>query len=253
MVIALLAIFGIMSYKLYNKNLNSEESSKVATTTAQAVARQTIERKYKVGDKITFGSYPFYADGRRKAIDWKIINIDANKNALLISDYALDNVKYNKEYVNITWEVSTIRKWLNETFINIAFTAEQRSKIIKSRIENKDNVEYNTWGGNATNDKLFLLSLEEVRKYFSNDKARIAYPTPYASSKKSVNGNLWVSNKYVSKEHGGSCWWWLRSIGSVQTYAAYVFYDGDVSPNGSNVHNDEYGVRPALKINLKNL
>ena len=59
---------------------------------------------YEVGDKITFGSYPFYADGREKEIDWKILDIDENNNALVISEYALDDVSYNKKNVNITWK-----------------------------------------------------------------------------------------------------------------------------------------------------
>ncbi|MBP5286720.1 MAG: caspase family protein [Elusimicrobiales bacterium] len=208
---------------------------------------------YEVGDKITFGSYPFYEDGREKAIDWIILDIDEDNNALVISDYALDNVKYNDQYVNITWENSTIRKWLNETFLNKAFTDEQRSKIIESKIDNKDNVKYKTIGGKDTYDKLFLLSIEEVNNYFKSDKARIAYPTPYAKSKRSVNGNLYVSSNDVSTDRGGSCWWWLRSPGSIQGSAAGVRLVGVVHSYGLYVNLDESAVRVAFKINLNDL
>ena len=212
-----------------------------------------ILNAYEVGGKITFGSYPFYEDGRKKPIDWIILDIDADNNALVISDYVLDNVKYNEKYEKITWENSTIRKWLNNDFLNKAFSPEQRSKIISSRIVNKDNAKYNTRGGNATTDKLFLLSIEEAEKYFKDDESRIAYPTPYAKSKKSVNGNLYVSSSYVSTDRGGSCWWWLRSPGDDQDGAADVYNDGDVLSYGNYVNNDNYAVRVAFKINLKNL
>ena len=172
--------------------------------------------------------------------------MDENGDALVISDYALDNVKYNKRNRAITWEESSIRKWLNKTFINKAFTAEQKSKIIESLIENKDNPIGNTKGGNATNDKLFLLSIEEVSKYFSNDKERIAYPTPYAKSKESVNGNLLVSSDY------GSCWWWLRSPGFSQSHAANVLIRGDVHSNGNDVFFSDLAVRVALWLDLRN-
>ena len=161
-------------------------------------------------------------------------------------------MRYNEQYIDITWENSTIRKWLNETFINRAFTAEQRSKIIKSCIENRDNAKWGTKGGNATRDKLFLLSIEEVEKYFKDDESRAAYPTPYAKSKKSVNGNLYV---YVDDDHirtnrGSSCWWWLRSPGDIQFNAANIFPYGKVCSLGNFVFDDRNAVRPAFKINL---
>ncbi len=218
-----------------------------------AAARQSTAQHYNVGDIITFGSYPFYADGSEKAIDWIILDIDANNNALVISDYALDNVSYNKEWVAITWEDSSIRKWLNNKFLNKAFSTEQRRKIISSRIANKDNARYNTRGGNATNDKLFLLSIEEANKYFNSDESRIAYPTPYAKSKKSVNGDLYVSSSDVSTDRGGSCWWWLRSPGDLQYAAAFVLSAGFVTAHGRDVGLEDGGVRAALKINLNNL
>ena len=208
---------------------------------------------YKVGDKITFGSYPFYEDGREKAIDWIILDIDKNNNALLISDYALDNVKYNEVYEDVTWETSSIRKWLNNDFLNKAFTDEQQSKIIVSYIENKDNAEYKTKGGNNTYDKLFLLSIDEANRYFKNDETRTAYPTPYAKSKRSVNGNLWVSKEIVSTDRGGSCFWWLRSSGYRQYRTALVNLGGRMDSRGDNVDVGIFAVRVALKINLNNL
>ena len=217
----------------------------------QETSRQTTAQQYNVGDKITFGSYPFYEDGREKPIDWIILDIDADNNALVISDYCLDNVIYN-EY-DITWEKSTIRMWLNSTFINDAFTDEQRSRIIESRIENNDNADYGTSGGNDTYDKLFLLSIEDANWYFDSDKDRIAYPTPYAKSEKSVNENLSVSSSYVSKDRGGSCFWWLRSPGKDHYYAASVDDDGNVESYDTFVFFDDLAVRPAFKINLNNL
>ena len=48
------------------------------------------------------------------------------------------------------------------------------------------------------------------------------------------------------------CWWWLRSPGYYQNYAAYVYYIGDVYEYGTNVNTDNGAVRPAFKIsNLK--
>ena len=96
--------------------------------------------------------------------------------------------------------------------------------------------------------------IDEARKYFKDSKSRIAYPTPYAKSKKSVNGNLLVSIDYVSTDRGGSCWWWLRSPGYGQDNAAYVNHaGGDVYSSGYCVSCVSNAVRVALKINLNNL
>jgi len=48
------------------------------------------------------------------------------------------------------------------------------------------------------------------------------------------------------------CWWWLRSPGDNQNYAALVLEDGSVYYFGIYVYNVNYCVRPALIIsNLK--
>ena len=240
---------GIFAVRVALKiNLNNLKSAKISD-----ISSEENVFAYKVGEKITFGSYPFYEDGREKAIDWIILDIDKNNNALVISDYALDNVEYNEKFEDVTWETSSIRKWLNNDFLNKAFTDEQQSKIIKSNIANRDNAKYKTKGGNNTYDKLFLLSIDEANRYFKNDETRTAYPTPYAKSKRSVNGNLWVSKEIVSTDRGGSCWWWLRSPGYLQNTAAYVNFDGNVLSFGYNVNNDYPAVRVAFKINLNNL
>ena len=93
---------------------------------------------------------------------------------------------------------------------------------------------------------MFLLSIEEARKYFSSDYERKLLPTPYAKTVN--NGRL-----YTSADYGGSCWWWQRSPGSHQNYAAIVSYGGSVNSNGNDVDNDSCAVRVAFKINLKNL
>ena len=201
-----------------------------------------------IGDIIEFGSYPYYASRREKAIKWQILEKYDDGTALVISKYALDNVKYNETYTNVTWETSSIRKWLNNDFYNKAFRNADKSLIKESYVVNKDNAEYNTKGGNYTYDKMFLLSIEEAEKYFSRDKKRKLWPTPYARSRNSKEGNL-----YISISYGGSCWWWLRSPGYNQNYAASVTYDGDVYSYGTNVNYDGYAVRVAFKINLKNL
>ena len=53
----------------------------------------------------------------KEDIEWKILYKDKNK-ALLYTRYIIDNMRYNDEDVDITWENSTLRQWLNDEFIN---------------------------------------------------------------------------------------------------------------------------------------
>ena len=182
----------------------------------------------------------------------------------MISKYALDNVKYNETYPSVTWETSTIRSWLNNDFYNKAFRNADKSLIVQSYLENKNNADYNTKGGNSTYDKMFLLSIEEANKYFSSDVTRAASATPYAEGKgartisylKKNHYNIWKDDFPKWKAAGipdSSCWWWLRSPGGPQDRAAGVRTDGYVVSYGNDVFYDDGAVRVAFKINLKSL
>ena len=49
--------------------------------------------------------------------------------ATLISKYALDCVQYNTKEESVTWETCSLRKWLNETFLNEAFTVVEQAQL----------------------------------------------------------------------------------------------------------------------------
>ena len=93
---------------------------------------------------------------------------------------------------------------------------------------------------------MFLLSIDEVNKYYSSDEARKCLPTAYAKAQ-----GAWTS--YINKTASGeaACWWWLRSPGVSQNFAAYVGDVGSVGCLGSGVPDVHVCVRPALWISLE--
>jgi hypothetical protein len=115
-----------------------------------------------------------------------------------------------------------------------------------------------SWGtspGNATTDKIFLLSIVEAKQYFANDTARLADATRYAVKQGVyVRGTDTVSTSGGIYSDDGTCinvhhykLWWLRSPGRSSYSAAHVRYNGTVSTYGYYVGYDAYlGVRPAL-------
>ena len=126
-------------------------------------------------------------------------------------------------------------------------------RIKEERISNPDNLWYGTKGGSETNDKVFLLSLEEVDRYFgdSGDYLNKRRKDPRGKNGK---GGYYLSNGHDGKRkatHNGSAhWWWLRSPGIIGRTAAYVSYVGGVSVTGNFVSSAGGGVRPALWLNL---
>ena len=189
-----------------------------------------------MGDHFTFGNYPQGENGEEEPIEWRVLTVDGDK-ALVISEKLLDYVSYNQEYTDVTWETCTLRSWMNNDFLNAAFSSSEQAKIATVTNQNPDNPEYGTKGGRPTQDKIFALSIEEANRYFSSNSDRKAYTTDCAHKRG------WDSDDR-------SNWWWLRSPGSYSNYAAYVFNDGDINPYGPVVRLDSGCVRPAFWLNL---
>lgn len=194
----------------------------------------------KVGDYVFFGAYEQDNNtfNGKEEVEWLVLEVKDGK-ALLISKYALDCKQYNTSNTAVTWETCTLRKWLNNDFMNAAFSDDERAMIPTVTVSADKNPRYNTKPGNATQDQVFLLSITEANKYFSSDSARQCNPTEYA-----VAGGAYVNSS------NGNCWWWLRSPGNIPTRAARVYDAGDVNEYGLVVGSGSSAVRPALWIDL---
>lgn len=237
--------------KLYNAGniveayeaLIALDGYKDSASKAKEIRGQYIAEKLKiakVGDYVAFGAYEQdnNTSNGKEDIEWLVLEVKDGK-ALVISKYALDRKPYNASYTDVTWETCTLRKWLNKEFINAAFSADEKAMIPTVTVPSDKNPDYSTNPGNATQDQVFLLSIAEANKYCSSDSARRCEPTDYA-----VANGAWESDS-------GNCWWWLRSPGYVQNFAAIVYDCGDV--NFYDYYYDsinDIAVRPALWIDL---
>ena len=195
-----------------------------------------------IGDIVVFGTYEQDNDtsNGQEDIEWLVLAKEDNK-ILVISKYALDTQPYNEEYTDVTWETCTLHDWLNEAFINEAFSSTEKALILETTVTADKNPRYSTDPGNDTTDKIFLLSIDEANEYLNSDAERMCAPTAYAKAQ----GASTSSKFKVDGE--ASCWWWLRSPGDAQLFAAYVYNDGGV---GDSVDNAYGCVRPAFWINL---
>ena len=124
------------------------------------------------GDIIEFGSYEQdnITGNGPEPIEWIVLDVDGNE-AFLVSVHSLDGRGFNEtRRLQVSWDDSDIRKWLNQDFIYIAFSDEEKASLVPVENETEDH----------SKDLVFLLSDEEVKKYFSTDVERICEPTEYA-------------------------------------------------------------------------
>ena len=222
----------------------NNEPEKNDNTDRNTVIETPIEIKsedVEVGKYIEFGAYEQDNDtsNGKEPIEWLVLDI-VDGRALLISKYALDCKPYNETYEDTTWENCTLRKWLNEEFLNTAFSSYERDKIptVTNMAKHGHSAFFAANPGNDTNDLVFLLGIDEANKYFTAEQERVCELTTYAIANGSDKNN----------ENSKECWW-LRSICESQKGATSVNSDGDIILNGPYVHIYS-AVRPALWVEL---
>ena len=234
----------IEAYEVFTK-LNGYKDSNEKANTIYAEHEDEKIKFAKVGDYVSFGAYEQdnNTSNGKEVIEWLVLEVKDRK-ALVISKYALDYMKYEptaKKYSSVTWETCTLREWLNNDFVDAAFSDYERAAIPTVIVSADRNSEYNTKPGNATNDQVFLLSLAEANDFFGSDSARQCVATRYA-----------IANAVRENKKSGKCQWYLRSPGSESHWSTYVAHDGQIENFGTPAFNHEY-VRPALWIDLSAL
>ena len=103
-------------------------------------------------------------DDEKEPIKWRVLSVEDNK-AVLMSGQILDACKFDeKAYgdVSCSWETSTIRTWLNQTFYTEAFSGDEQNIIQTSTVNDVDNPSTKQKGGGETEDKVYLLSVADV-------------------------------------------------------------------------------------------
>jgi len=216
----------------------------------------------KADDGKNGGTMHYYAI---EPIEWRVLS-NSGGELFLLSEKNLDAGKrYNETSTSITWEGSTMRSWLNgfgasennegidysgagDSFIDTAFSAREEAAILTSTISSLDNPTYGTTGGNNTSDKVFLLSIQEA-----TDPVLGFVPSmPADSSRVAVNTD-YTAHFTATFGAGDPDYWWLRSPGYDDYYAAIIKEDGYIIVNGVSVTLTTTTVRPAFNLDLSSV
>ncbi|SFR88945.1 DUF6273 domain-containing protein [Anaeromicropila populeti] len=171
-------------------------------------AEKKVVKKSEIGKTVMVGN-----------CEWIIIDKQDNQ-ALLIKKQNISSIAYNNILKDITWEESSLRKYLNSKFINETFSQEEQKNIILKNISNKNNDIYGTYGGDETQDYVFVLDIDEAKKY--------------RTILSDIDSNIW-----------------LRSPGHIQSCAAFLSENGSVMNYGYTITNKDIMVFPAMWFRTK--
>ena len=182
-------------------------------------------------EKIRLGKY-----------DWYVLDKQDDR-VLIITEKVIEKRPYHNEESDITWETCDLRKYLNGEFYD-SFNGTDRVRIVEVNNDNPDNPWDGTAGGNPTTDKIFLLSIDEIVKYFGDSgKLQTKQFGPKGEA-------WWFNDQYdgvrSAKLGSKNAWWWLRSPGYINSRAAYITINGFVHIHGEGIRGKNGGVRPAL-------
>lgn len=240
LVYALIILFSIniSSYLTLSTRKAIEVNDNIEEETITSIMPEHIN----IGDEVEFGRfYDLNADGEihKVPIKWTVLD-RLNEFALLITKDIIKTMPYNYLWSPTNWRDSNIRLWLNYDFYDIAFNDDEKKHVRRVITENVGNHTNNVIDEFQTLDHVFLLSIEEAKKYFKYSKDYMAIGTEYAKKE-----GLWIS-RYSTSE--GYSVWWLRSPGNSFSAAAIVYAAGGIGYNGDGVATRGNGLRPCIWV-----
>lgn len=198
--------------------------------TSKPSTNSQITNSVKRGDIISLGNY------KSEEINWYVVEIDQSEDtALLVSVSAVDVVKYHTSTATTTWANSYLRNWLDNSFYQTAFTNSEKNYIQTSIVEGSE-------------DKVYILSEEEVRKYLSYmGNTWLLYATNSC-----YKGNTDTGIKIYKNSSSGGSSWWLRTstTGTSASVVGGKGVDPSINPVNNGPTSRDNGVRPAIKVSL---
>nr|AGS52674.1 Rhs element Vgr protein [uncultured bacterium contig00045] len=186
----------------------------------------------KVGDIIQFGGH-----------NWLVLDVQGGK-MLIVTEKLLEARRFtNSQREDMsTWERSGVRRYLNGDFYD-SFSEADKARIAETLVTTADNPWSGKSGSPDTTDKIFLLSLEEVVRYFGDSGQLNNRP----SSDTWAISDQYNEARMADDGSENSFDWWLRSPSCLSgASAAVVSFNGAINLQGFHASIDGCYIRPAL-------
>ena len=201
-------------------------------------------------DLVLFGTFEQdgnTADGT-EPLCWMVLEVQKDRALLLCRD-VLSAMPFHDAYEEITWKDCSLRAYLNGSFLDNAFSDQERGRILTVSNQNPPNPGMESHGCGVTEDRVFLLSLEEASASMRTEEEHYVIGAADASRYAQI---LHLETDGEEDENPGRACWWTRTSGSDQYAAAFVERDGTIYPAGAQVTHETYcGIRPAVWVRLE--
>lgn len=196
-----------------------------------------------VGSLVLFGRYEQDNDAGNgaEAIQWIVLANDG-ENVTLLSRNGLDAKPYQEDGSDSTWETCSLRAWLNEDFLNAAFSEEEQARLVAVTVPADANPNRDTDPGNDTEDRVYLMSVDEINNHELSSNLTFCDMSYYARP-------IAMEHRAMPGRNGGFDWW-LRTPGSDPTQAAIVSNYGITFNDGTSVSLYN-AVRPVIVVKLQ--
>ena len=198
-----------------------------------------ISASIQQGDKeithIYFGNYWQNNSNKKEPIEWEVGGVGIEENvAYLKSAKVLEYMIYDDTWSGkSTWSTSSIRKWLNNEFINDAFNANEKSMMKKELLDEYKKQDLSAVYLSATYEGVPIKA------------------TPYALRKYPGIGPYvwWITNQCFPYGNEGRrmAYSKLEYVGS---YGRHVGYLGEYLGNTLHIRNELFGIRPCIYIDI---
>lgn len=190
-------------------------------------------------ESVFFGSYEQDGNASNGAepIEWIVLERDGDR-CLLLSKYALEFMAYHERTIAdpASWYSSTLRSWLEEDFLEVAFTQGERQGIEATPIVSNagSTIEETTY------DEVFLLDEQQVEAYLEGNALRRCFPAAHVASLESARHGI--------SDDGTVGWWLIQLDGDL--YTPIVRADGAIEEMRDN---ESAGIRPAMWVSSSSL
>lgn len=177
-----------------------------------------VELQYGLNCVVPYGTY------QGKPLEWTVL-AKSNGTALLVSKDILMRKSYGASDAygeRPSWRSSELRKWLNEDFLEEAFTTAEKKELVSRNLAEPKKSGYKV---ETVTDKVSILGLDEAKAYFAENKDRVS------------NG-----------ADGAADSWLLRTYSDDLKTVWYVDADGKIQDRGKYEEMNLSGIRPVICV-----
>ena len=199
-----------------------EEAERIAKENAVKAAKEKLIAETSVpkieGNTVVFGLYYQNSQTELEPLKWQILDekvlsktkTEKEVELFICTEKIIDAKPFIEGYPTPgKFYGSSIKKWLENEFMDTAFNDTAKKYIVNGYVENDEKTMYKScprykkdyFGFNCP---IYLLSYSELKKYFKNDRARIKEPTEYAKKQGLERNIYWTRSAcdFYTGHHG---------------------------------------------------